>query len=70
MNQVSDIALFRFSVLGPLTSRIDLSRGDIQTIIKAQAEQEYDIHTLIAIRLAQEPLKNGSTSGKKRGCQA
>ena len=36
MNQISDIALFRFSVLGPLTSRIDLSRGDIQTIIKAQ----------------------------------
>ena len=43
MNQISDIALFRFSVLGPLTSRIDLSRGDIQTIIKAQAEKEYDI---------------------------
>lgn len=43
MNQVSDIALFRLSVLGPLTSQIDLGRGDIKKMIETQAGKQYDI---------------------------
>jgi len=67
MNQVSDIALFRFSVLGPLTSRIDLSRGDIQTIIKAQAEQEYDIPHSDRHKISPRTIEKWYYQWKKEG---
>lgn len=67
MNQISDIALFRFSVLGPLTSRIDLSRGDIQTIIKAQAEKEYDIPHSERHKISPRTIEKWYYQWKKEG---
>ena len=37
------VALFRLSVLGSLTSRIDVQHGELKKLIKAQAEQHFDI---------------------------
>ena len=37
------VALFRLSVLGSLTSRIDVRHGELKKLIKAQAEQHFDI---------------------------
>lgn len=37
------VALFRYSVLGALTSRIDLEHGEIQKLVKDCAQKHYDI---------------------------
>jgi hypothetical protein len=42
-NEVSDVALFRYSVLGSLTSRINLAKGDVKKIINEQASELFDI---------------------------
>jgi putative transposase len=41
--EVSDVALFRYSVLGSLTSRINLAKGDVKKIINDQASELFDI---------------------------
>ena len=43
MNRINPIALFRLSVLGSLTSRERLDRGELQQTIRALAEREYTI---------------------------
>lgn len=43
MNRINPIALFRLSVLGSLTSRERLDRGELQPTIRALAEREYTI---------------------------
>jgi len=43
MKEFNAMALFRLSVLGPLVSRDDLKRGDLQKIIRKLAQQEYAI---------------------------
>jgi len=37
------IAIFRLSVLGSLTSRIDVQHGELKKLIQAQAKQQFDI---------------------------
>lgn len=37
MNEINALALFRLSVLGPLVSREQLGRGELQTIIRQLA---------------------------------
>jgi putative transposase len=43
MNQVDAKALFRLSVLGPLVSREQLARGELQQLIREFAQREYAI---------------------------
>ena len=43
MKEFNATALFRLSVLGPLVSRDDLERGDLQKIIRELAQKEYAI---------------------------
>lgn len=43
MKEFNAMALFRLSVLGPLVSRDDLERGDLQKIIRELAKKEYAI---------------------------
>jgi len=43
MKEFNATALFRLSVLGPLVSRDDLERGDLQKIIRELAKKEYAI---------------------------
>ena len=37
------IAIFRLSVLGSLTSRIDVQHGELKKLIQAQSKQQFDI---------------------------
>ena len=39
----SDVALFRLSVLGTLTSRVDIKHGELKQLIKEQASKKYAI---------------------------
>jgi transposase InsO family protein len=43
MRQVDPLALFRLSVLGPLVSREQLARGELQQLIRELARREYAI---------------------------
>ena len=43
MKEFNATALFRLSVLGPLVSRDDLERGDLQKIIREVTQKEYAI---------------------------
>lgn len=43
MNEVDAKALFRLSVLGPLVSREQLARGELQQLIRELAQREYAI---------------------------
>ena len=37
------VAIFRLSVLGSLTSRIDVKHGELKKLIQAQSKQQFDI---------------------------
>jgi transposase InsO family protein len=43
MKEVDPVALFRLSVLGPLVSRTQLARGELQAMLRELASKEYDI---------------------------
>ncbi|MCG5076626.1 DDE-type integrase/transposase/recombinase [Paraburkholderia tagetis] len=43
MNHIDEMALFRLGVLGPLTSRGELARGELARLIRQIAQQEYAI---------------------------
>ena len=43
MNDIDEMALFRLGVLGPLTSRGELARGELARLIRQIAQQEYAI---------------------------
>ena len=43
MNEINSVALFRLSVLGPLVSREQLGRGELQTIIRQLAQRSHAI---------------------------
>jgi putative transposase len=43
MKEVDPVALFRLSVLGPLVSRTQLARGELQATLRELASKEYDI---------------------------
>ncbi|WP_455289704.1 helix-turn-helix domain-containing protein [Cupriavidus necator] len=43
MNDIDEMALFRLGVLGPLTSRGELARGELTRLIRQIAQQEYAI---------------------------
>jgi len=43
MNEIHHVALFRYSVLGPLISRAQLQRGELKATIQELAARHYDI---------------------------
>jgi putative transposase len=43
MKEIDPVALFRLSVLGPLVSRTQLARGELQAMLRELASKEYDI---------------------------
>ncbi len=43
MKEIDPVALFRLSVLGPLVSRTQLARGELQATLRELASKEYDI---------------------------
>ncbi len=43
MNDIHPVALFRYSVLGPLVSRVELQRGELKATLHELAARHYDI---------------------------
>jgi len=63
MNHIDEMALFRLGVLGPLTSRGELARGELARLIRQIAQQEYAIPTPNAAISARRRYAHGTTSG-------
>jgi len=61
------VALFRLSVLGSLTSRIDVRHGELKKLIKAQAEQHFDIPNSKKIKISARTIERWYHLWKKHG---
>jgi putative transposase len=68
-NKVSEIALFRLSVLGALTSRIDLDRGEVRELILQQSVNHYDIPNSTRIKVSFKTIESWYYRWKKYGVQ-
>ena len=57
MNPIHPVALFRYSVLGPLVSRAELQRGDLKATIQELAARHYDIPGSRNSRLSEKTIE-------------
>jgi len=57
MNAIHPVALFRYSVLGPLISRADLPRGELKSTIQQLAARHYDIPGSRNSRLSEKTIE-------------
>lgn len=63
-------ALFRLMVLGPLTSRNDIVRGDIKSIAKELASKPYNIPDSKRIYISKESILRWYYAWKRGGIDA
>ena len=61
------IALFRLSVLGSLTSRIDLEHGEVKRIIKQLAKQTYQIPNSRRVHISEKTIERWFYRWRKNG---
>lgn len=66
-DKISDTALFRLSVLGALTSRIDLDRGEVRELILTQATNHYDIPNSSRSKISSKTIESWYYKWKKYG---
>jgi len=57
MNDIHPMALFRYSVLGPLISRADLPRGELKKTLQELAARHYDIPGSHNSRLSEKTIE-------------
>jgi putative transposase len=69
MNTLHPVALFRLSVLGQLASRERLERGDLRQIIRALAQQRYDIPGSNRCYLTEKTIEHWYYAWKQRGIE-
>lgn len=67
MKEFNAMALFRLSVLGPLVSRDDLERGDLQKIIRELAQKEYAIPGSNRRFLGEKTIESWYYSWRRKG---
>ena len=61
------VALFRLSVLGSLTSRIDVQHGELKKLIQAQAQQQFDIPNSKKTKISARTIGRWYRLWKKHG---
>jgi putative transposase len=70
MNKIHPVALFRLSVLGPLASRDRFERGELKRIIRALAQQSYDIPDSNRNHLSEKAIEKWYYLWKRGGIDA
>lgn len=58
MNKIHPVALFRFSVLGQLVSRTDLSHGELNEILEHLASKSYQIPNSKRMYISKQTIQN------------
>ena len=69
MKEPDPVALFRLSVLGPLVSRPQLSRGELQGMLRELAGREYDIPGTRRRTIAEKTLQEWYSRYRRRGLE-
>jgi putative transposase len=57
MKAIHPVALFRYSVLGPLVSRSELARGELKATLQELAARHYDIPGSRNTRLSEKTIE-------------
>ena len=67
MSEIDPKALFRLSVLGPLVSREQLARGELQQLLRELAQREYAIPGSTRSRLAEKTIQGWYYTWQRKG---
>jgi putative transposase len=70
MNDIHPMALFRYSVLGPLVSRADLPRGELKATLRELAARHYDIPGSRNSRLSEKTIEGWFYAWRRGGIEA
>jgi transposase InsO family protein len=70
MNDIHPVALFRYSVLGPLVSRADLQRGELKATLRELAARHYDIPGSRHSRLSEKTIEGWFYEWRRGGIEA
>ncbi len=70
MNDIHPVALFRYSVLGPLISRADLPRGELKATLRELAERHYDIPGSRNTVLSEKTIESWFYAWRRGGIEA
>lgn len=70
MNDIHPVALFRYSVLGPLISRGDLQRGDLKRTLRELAARAYDIPGSRNSHLSEKTIEGWYSAWRREGIEA
>jgi transposase InsO family protein len=70
MNDIHSMALFRYSVLGPLISRGELQRGDLKATVRELAARHYDIPGSRNSRLSEKTIEAWYYAWRRGGIEA
>ena len=70
MNDIHPMALFRYSVLGPLVSRGELPRGELKATLRELAARHYDIPGSRNSRLSEKTIEAWYYAWRRDGIEA
>ncbi len=70
MNDIDPMALFRYSVLGPLVSRAELKRGELKATLRELAARHYDIPGSRNSRLSEKTIEAWYYAWRRGGIEA
>jgi putative transposase len=70
MNDIHPMALFRYSVLGPLVSRGELQRGDLKATLQELAARHYDIPSSRNSLLSEKTIEAWYYAWRRDGIEA
>lgn len=70
MNDLHPVALFRFSVLGPLVSRDQLAHGELKQLIRELASRSYDIPGTTRRSLGEKTIEAWYYAWRRDGIEA
>ncbi len=70
MNDIHPVALFRYSVLGPLVSRAELRRGELKATIHELAARHYDIPGSRNSRIGEKTIEGWYYAWRRGGIGA
>jgi putative transposase len=70
MNDLHPVALFRFSVLGPLVSRNQLAHGELKQLIRELASRDYDIPGTTRRRIGEKTIEAWYYAWRRDGIEA
>jgi len=70
MNDLHPVALFRYSVLGPLVAQDPLARGELKRLIRELAKRDYNIPGTERCRIGEKTIESWYYAWRREGIEA